>query len=144
MKTRHGQEKLEAGSDFTTGEVIWAVRKEMARTVDDVLARRVRVLYLDARKSIALAPRVAEIMAAELGRDREWVRNQVEEFIERAVGLCDGITFYRQQAIGNRGPIRQLAEKEPDCRGGNSADNDRLQREKHRRKEKSDEKQNQN
>lgn len=79
-------EKLEAGSDFTTGEVIWAVRKEMARTVDDVLARRVRVLYLDARKSIALAPRVAEIMAAELGRDREWVRNQVEEFTELARG----------------------------------------------------------
>jgi len=79
-------EKLEAGSDFTAGEVIWAVRKEMARTVDDVLARRVRVLYLDARKSIALAPRVAEIMAAELGRDREWVRNQVEEFTELARG----------------------------------------------------------
>ena len=58
----------------------------MARTVDDVLARRVRVLYLDARKSIALAPRVAEIMAAELGRDREWVRNQVEEFTELARG----------------------------------------------------------
>ena len=79
-------EKLEAGSDFTAGEVIWAVRKEMARTVDDVLARRVRVLYLDARKSIALAPRVAEIMAAELGKDREWVRNQVEEFTELARG----------------------------------------------------------
>ena len=79
-------EKLEAGSDFTAGEVIWAVRKEMARTVDDVLARRVRVLYLDARKSIALAPRVAEIMAAELGRDKEWVRNQVEEFTALARG----------------------------------------------------------
>jgi glycerol-3-phosphate dehydrogenase len=79
-------EKLEAGSDFTAGEVIWAVRKEMARTVDDVLARRVRVLYLDARKSISIAPKVAEIMAAELGKDREWVRQQVEEYTAMARG----------------------------------------------------------
>jgi len=52
--------------------------------VDDVLARRVRVLYLDAMKSIALAPRVAEIMAAELGKDKEWIRQQVEEYTEMA------------------------------------------------------------
>jgi len=58
----------------------------MARTVDDVLARRVRVLYLDARLSIALAPKVAEIMAAELGRDRNWVHQQVEEYTEMAKG----------------------------------------------------------
>ena len=79
-------ERLNGDSDFTAGEVIWAVRKEMARTVDDVLARRVRVLYLDARKSIAIAPKVAEIMAAELGRDRNWVRRQVEEYTEMANG----------------------------------------------------------
>jgi glycerol-3-phosphate dehydrogenase len=79
-------EKLNADSDFTTGEVIWAVRKEMARTVDDVLARRVRVLYLDARQSIALAPKVAEVMAAELDRDKNWVRQQVDEYIEMAKG----------------------------------------------------------
>jgi glycerol-3-phosphate dehydrogenase len=79
-------EKLNGETDFTAGEVIWAVRKEMARTVDDVLARRVRVLYLDARQSIALAPKVAEIMAAELGRDRNWVRQQVDEYTEMARG----------------------------------------------------------
>lgn len=79
-------EKLNVETDFTAGEVIWAVRKEMARTVDDVLARRVRVLYLDARQSIALAPKVAEIMAAELGRDRNWVRQQIDEYTEMARG----------------------------------------------------------
>jgi len=79
-------EKLGSDTEFTAGEVVWAVRREMARTVDDVLARRVRVLYLDARKSIELAPRVAEIMASELGRDREWVRQQVEEYTAMARG----------------------------------------------------------
>jgi glycerol-3-phosphate dehydrogenase len=79
-------EKLNGESDFTAGEVIWAVRKEMARTVDDVLARRVRVLYLDARLSISLAPAVAGIMARELGRDKEWIRQQVEEYTNLASG----------------------------------------------------------
>lgn len=79
-------ETLNGETDFTAGEVIWAVRKEMARTVDDVLARRVRVLYLDAKQSIALAPKVAEVMAAELGRDSNWVRQQVDEYTEMAKG----------------------------------------------------------
>lgn len=79
-------ERLENGSDFTAGEVIWAVRHEMARTVDDVLARRIRVLYLDAKHSVSLAPRVAEIMASELGKDQEWIVSQVEEFTELAKG----------------------------------------------------------
>jgi glycerol-3-phosphate dehydrogenase len=76
--------------DFTAGEVVWAVRKEMARTVDDVLARRVRVLYLDARKSIELAPGVASILAAELGRDKTWEKQQVREFTELAGGYILG------------------------------------------------------
>jgi len=79
-------EKLNGESDFTAGEVIWAVRKEMARTVDDVLARRVRVLCLDARLSISLAPAVAGIMARELGRDKDWIRQQVEEYTNLASG----------------------------------------------------------
>ena len=38
------------------GEVIWAVRHEMARTVEDFLSRRTRTLLLDARKSMEMAP----------------------------------------------------------------------------------------
>ena len=59
---------------------LWAVRQEMARTVVDVLARRMRALLLGAKQSIAMAPRVAAIMAAELGRDEAWQRKQVEQY----------------------------------------------------------------
>jgi glycerol-3-phosphate dehydrogenase len=79
-------EKLHDDFDFTVGEVVWAVRKEMARTVDDVLARRVRALYLDARASLEMAPKVAEIMAVELGRDKNWRKRQVEEYTAIAKG----------------------------------------------------------
>lgn len=66
------------------GEVVWAVREEMARTVDDVLARRTRSLVLDARAAAEAAPRVAELMARELGRDAGWASAQVEAFQELA------------------------------------------------------------
>jgi glycerol-3-phosphate dehydrogenase len=65
---------------YCAAEVIWAVRHEMARTVEDVLARRTRALFLNARAAISLAPRVAEIMARELGHDAGWVSTQVAEF----------------------------------------------------------------
>jgi glycerol-3-phosphate dehydrogenase len=68
------------------GEVVWAVREEMARTVDDVLARRTRSLILDARAAMEAAPRVAAIMATELGKDGDWARDQVERFQEMAAG----------------------------------------------------------
>ncbi len=63
-------------------EVIWAVRRELARTVDDVLSRRLRTLILDAQASLEAAPRVAELMAGELGFDEHWQTRQVAQFQE--------------------------------------------------------------
>lgn len=60
--------------------VVRAVRTEMARTVDDVLSRRTRAIFLNARAAIAMAPEVARLMAVEMGRDAEWERAQVLEF----------------------------------------------------------------
>ena len=67
-------------------EVIWGVRSEWARTVEDVLARRTRALFLDARASMEIAPTVAALMAAELGRDEAWQQEQVESFRRLASG----------------------------------------------------------
>jgi len=65
---------------YRFAEVVWAARHEMARSVEDVLARRTRALFLDARAAIDAAPRVAECMAAELKRDEAWQREQVAAF----------------------------------------------------------------
>lgn len=67
-------------------EVIWAVRCEMARTVEDFLSRRSRALLLDARASSEAAPGVAGLMAAELGKDQMWEKDQVERFQKLARG----------------------------------------------------------
>ena len=76
--------KLVEGLDYTEAEVVWAVREEMARTVEDVLARRVRILFVDARRAVQAAPRVAQLLAAELGYDEAWERAQVEQFTRLA------------------------------------------------------------
>ena len=65
-------------------QVVWAVRNEMARTVEDVLARRVRGLFLNAEESLRIAPEVASIMAAELNKEKDWVEDQLASFKEVA------------------------------------------------------------
>lgn len=77
-------ESIHPRLSLTVGEVIWACRSEMARTVDDMLARRVRALIRDARAALEAAPRVARIMASELNRDANWVDVQIAEFAEIA------------------------------------------------------------
>jgi glycerol-3-phosphate dehydrogenase len=68
------------------GEVAWAARHELARTVEDVLARRSRCLLLDAKGSAEAAPKVAAILAGELGFDEGWQTEQVRRFRTLAEG----------------------------------------------------------
>jgi len=75
---------LVQGYPYLVAEVVWAVREEMARTVEDFLARRTRLLLLDARVSIDAAPVVAKIMAGELGYRRKWQKEQVDKYIALA------------------------------------------------------------
>ena len=69
---------------YTGAEVVWAARREMARTLEDVLARRTRALFLNARAACAMAPEAARLLARELGRDGEWAAGQVTCFRETA------------------------------------------------------------
>lgn len=71
---------------FRLREVVWAARHEMARTVEDVLARRTRALLLDARAAMEAAPAVADILARELGRSDDWKANDLKNFLGTAKG----------------------------------------------------------
>jgi glycerol-3-phosphate dehydrogenase len=65
---------------YIAAEAVWAARAEMARSVEDVLARRTRALFLNAHAAVAMAEPVARMLAAELGRDAAWEASQVAEF----------------------------------------------------------------
>lgn len=71
---------------YTHAEIIWAVQHEMAMGVEDVLARRSRLLFLDARAAIEAAPAVAAVMAKVRGEGTDWEQEQVRAFEETAAG----------------------------------------------------------
>jgi glycerol-3-phosphate dehydrogenase len=73
-------EKLHKDLPFCKAEVIWAARSELARTVEDFLARRVRALFLNASAALEMAPEVAQLMAQELKKDDSWVKEQLQQF----------------------------------------------------------------
>lgn len=84
---------------YTHAEVIWAVRCEMARTVEDVLSRRRRVLFLDAEAAIRMAPVVAAIMKDELNKDEAWEEEQIKSFTRLA----------SEYLLGKQEPVGQSA-----------------------------------
>jgi glycerol-3-phosphate dehydrogenase len=81
------KEKLHSDYNYTLAEIVWAIRHEMATTVEDVLARRVRLLFLDARAAIDCSNKVAQLLAKELGHDEVWIQNQLVEFKNVANGF---------------------------------------------------------
>jgi glycerol-3-phosphate dehydrogenase len=70
--------RLDPSLPYIAAEVVWAAREEMARAVDDVISRRTRALFLNARAAQRMIEPVATLLARELGRDDAWRRNQVE------------------------------------------------------------------
>jgi glycerol-3-phosphate dehydrogenase len=83
-------ERLHPDRPTVAAQVVWAARNEMARTVEDVLSRRTRELLLDARASLDMAPKVAALLAEELGHDSDWERQQAESYRDLARGYLIG------------------------------------------------------
>jgi glycerol-3-phosphate dehydrogenase len=81
---RSWSKKLVPSLPYIEAEVVWSIRNEMARTVEDVLARRLRLLFLDAHAAVEVAPRVAELMMNELQLDETWKENELIQFSETA------------------------------------------------------------
>lgn len=79
-------EKLHPNLPYIKAEVVWAVRSEMALTLEDVLSRRTRALILDAAASMAVAAKAAALMAAELGQGDAWKKQQIADFNRLAKG----------------------------------------------------------
>ncbi len=73
-------EFLSESRGIIKAQVLWAVREEMALTVEDFLSRRTRCQLLDARESLRIAPETAQIMARELSKDEAWINDQIRDY----------------------------------------------------------------
>jgi glycerol-3-phosphate dehydrogenase len=80
------KEKLHPSFPYTAAEVVWSARNEMAETVEDILSRRLRILFIDASAAIQMADKVANLLAMELGADKSWEEDQIEKFNTLATG----------------------------------------------------------
>ena len=69
---------------YTIADIIFAIRHELAETVEDLLARRTRLLFLDARAALSVGQTAANLLARELGKNQEWEKKQLEAFQEIA------------------------------------------------------------
>lgn len=86
---RTSGERLHPALPYTREDVVRAVRDEMACTIEDVLARRTRALFLNAQAAIEIAPAAATIMADEMGFGNDWIETQAEQFhCTAAAYLC--------------------------------------------------------
>jgi glycerol-3-phosphate dehydrogenase len=92
MRTEPGlAEPLAEGLPYVGAEVVWAVRYEMARTVEDVLCRRTRALFLNTRAALEAAPKVASLLARELEYDSQWESDQRVAFQQIARRFSLGV-----------------------------------------------------
>ena len=94
---------VHTGIGLSRAEVVWQAREEMARTVEDVLARRTRWLLLNAARSIEAAPAVARILAVELGRPEGWEERQIAAYTELARGYVYSDPASRSASSGPDG-----------------------------------------
>lgn len=66
--------------ELSKNQILWSIREEMAVTLEDVLARRTRCLFLDAKESVEIAEKVASIMAREMGKNEDWITQELTNF----------------------------------------------------------------
>ena len=94
-------ETLDERLPYRGRDVVWAVRQEMARTTEDVLARRLRALFLDVRATLAIAGRVAALVGAELGRDEIAVERDLKAFQT----IADGYVYRESSETNEKGGL---------------------------------------
>ncbi len=79
-------EKIHSSYPYTKAEVVFCIQNEMAMTIEDILARRIRLLFLDAGAAMEAAPVVAALFREYVGKNVEWERGQLQTFADLAKG----------------------------------------------------------
>ena len=91
-------EPLVPGLPYLRAEAVYAVRSEMATTLDDVLCRRTRAHLFDRRACLTAAPAVTELLAGELGWSDEEAARQLADYRARCAAEIEAESRHRHPA----------------------------------------------
>ena len=80
IDSKKGNNSLSNKIFISKNQVIWAIRDEMAVTLEDILARRTRCLFLDAYETEKISLKVVKIMSKEMKKDDLWIREELKKF----------------------------------------------------------------
>ena len=84
IDSSNGNSSLGKNFYLSANQILWGIREEMAIRLEDILARRSRCLFIDAKETIEVAPKVAKIMAEELGHNQHWIDKELRKFKQAA------------------------------------------------------------
>ncbi len=98
-------ERLHPDFPQIKAEVIWAVKNEMAINISDILARRLRILFLNVKIAIELAPEIGNLMAKEMNKDQKWIDEQVNNFVQLAQRYLPS-PYHLKEPINNQAKIK--------------------------------------
>ena len=82
LKIKNGNQSLSKKLHITPNQILWSLKNEMAIKLEDILARRTRCLFLDAKETIKIAPKVLEVMKTFLKKDNDWEKKEFSNFME--------------------------------------------------------------
>jgi len=73
--------KIHPKFPYIEGEVVYAIRHEMALKPNDFVCRRIRLAFIDESLAVEILPRVVELMAVTLG----WSEKEKEQNLQKAI-----------------------------------------------------------
>jgi glycerol-3-phosphate dehydrogenase len=85
LKNHGSLDSLSDSVFISEAQIRYGVQEEMVYTLEDMLARRTRCLFLDSKETIRIAPKVAEILADALKKDQDWQTEQINLFHQLAI-----------------------------------------------------------
>tara|TARA_B100001057_G_scaffold381057_1_gene386846 strand:- start:2633 stop:4180 length:1548 start_codon:yes stop_codon:yes gene_type:complete len=80
MGSKNDNKSLSNKFYISNNMIQWSIIHEMAISLEDVLARRTRCIFLDSRESMRIAPIVAKKMAEVLEEDQNWIDMELKKF----------------------------------------------------------------
>lgn len=100
-------QKVSQKYTYCIAEIIWIIKNEMVVNLEDLMARRTRMIFLDAEEAINIAPNVVKLMAEVLNKNLLWQKKQLDEFLK----VAQNYRIQKFKKVSNKTKLLEEIEK---------------------------------